>query len=230
MIELVYNPSWFFGKGIIIDIISIFVLLLISFFSIKYYKINRKKNYLWLFTSFMMISFAFVFKIITNFTFHYTKTIARNIGHLTFTYSTSHLSYLPFYAGFFFYRLLMLFGLYVLFSIYTKQKKSSIFLVSYLLIITTYFGDSAYYLFHLTALIILCMITYIYFLNYRKTKLKANSLLYISFAIITVSQVVFIFVGIKNILYAIAEIIQLIGYVMLLFTLATVLIHGKKKK
>jgi len=231
MIQLVYNPHWFYGKDIIIDIVSIFVLFLIAFFSIKFYKLNkRNKNYLFLALSFIFIGCSFIFKIITNFTIYYHILETRRIGFMTFTYNAVNSSHILFFVGFLMYRLLMLFGLYMLYSIYLKQQKSNIFLISYLIIISTYFSSSAYYLFHVTSLFFLVIITYRYLKNYKKNRDFTTKLLAYSFGMITLSQVVFVFVAINTFLYVIAELIQLASYISLLITFIMVLRHGKKKK
>ena len=230
MIELIYSPRWFFGKDIVIDIVSIIVLSLISFTAIRFYKINRKKSYLWLFISFLMIALAFIFKIISNFTLHYTREVAQNFGFVVIVYRSFHYSFLPYYVGYLLYRLFMLFGLYALYSIYTKQKKEQIFLISYFLIVLTYFGLSAYFLFHITALILLSLITVRYLQNYRRNPTVTGKLLYYSFLIITLSQVVFAFIGLSNYVYVSAELVQLLGYILLLITFIMVLHYGKKKK
>jgi len=170
------------------------------------------------------------FKIITNFTIYYHVLETRRIGFMTFTYNAVNSSHILFFVGFLMYRLLMLFGLYMLYSIYLKQQKSNIFLISYLIIISTYFSSSTYYLFHITSLFFLVIITYRYLKNYKKNRDSTTKLLAYSFGMITLSQVVFVFVAINTFLYVIAELIQLASYISLLITFIMVLRHGKKKK
>jgi hypothetical protein len=230
MIQLVYSPRWFYGKDIIIDVVSIFVLFLIAFFSIKYYKINKKnKNYLLLATSFILMALSFLFKIITNFTIYYRILETRKLGFMTFTYDIVKSSNVLFFAGFLMHRILMLLGLYMLYSIYLKQNKFNIFLIAYLILISTYFSRSAYYIFHLTSLIFLIIITLQYFKNYKTTKHKTNKWLAYSFSVITASQIVFVFIKIHT-MYVIAELIQFVGYVGLLITFIKVVKDGKKKR
>ncbi|MBD3164556.1 hypothetical protein GF323_05100 [Candidatus Woesearchaeota archaeon] len=231
MIELVYSPKWFYGKDIIIDIVSIFVLSLIAFFSLKYYSLYRKKrNYLTLGISFIIIAASFLFKILTNFTLYFKVFETRQLGFVTLTYQTLRSTNTLFFIGFLLYRILTLLGLYLLYNIYQKDSRSTIFLVIYLLLISSYFSQSEYFIFHLTALILLILITLYYIRNYRKNKNKTSRLLMSSFAIIAASQIFFIFVRANLILYVVAEIIQLIGYVALLITFIMVLKHAKKKK
>ncbi|MFQ5474221.1 MAG: hypothetical protein ACE5DM_00125 [Candidatus Nanoarchaeia archaeon] len=230
MIELVYSPKWFYGKDIVIDLVSILVLSLIAFFSIRCYRINRNKKHLLLASSFILMALAFMFKIITNFTIYYHVVETRQWGLLTLAYSSLRASSVLFIIGFFVYRILMLLGLYVLHSTYTKQSRANIVLVLYLLLVSTYFSSSAYYMFHVTALVLLSIITLTYHSNYKKSRHETNRLLFYSFSMITLSQLVFIFIEINPVLYVIADLIQLTGYAGLLITFIKVLKDGKKKR
>ena len=69
-----------------------------------------------------------------------------------------------------------------------------------------------------------------YFISYRENRYKNTLYLCISFSIITLSQLVFIFTSSNPTLYVLAEIIQLIGYLFLLYTFVMVLRNAKKKK
>jgi hypothetical protein len=231
MIELIYSPKWFYGKDIIIDIVSIFVLSLIAYFSIRYYKINSKnKNYLFFASSFGAMALSFLFKIITNFTLYSKAVQTKQIGFVTFTYSAIQSSDLLFFIGFLVHRILMLIGLFILYSIYSKTKKANIILILYLILISMYFSRSAYYVFHLTALLLLVMVTLQYWNNYKKVNHDTNKWLFYSFSLITLSQVVFIFIGINTLFYVAAEVIQLLGYMALLITFIKVLKDGKEKR
>ena len=229
MIRVIYSPQWFYGKDIVIDLVSVFVLLLIAFFSFKYYKIRKNKNYVYFGLSFILLSVSFLFKILTNFTIYFHVLETKNIGFLSLTYQTIKTSDVLFIVGFLIYRLLTLFGLYMLYSVYYDQPKTNILLIAYLILVSTYFTQSAYYIFHLTSLILLVLLTIQYSKTYIKNKNNATRMLASSFGIITASQILSIFVSISTKFYVVAEIIQLIGYAILLFSFLTVLKHGKKK-
>jgi hypothetical protein len=231
MIELIYSPTWFYGKDIIIDIISVIVLLLIAYFSLKYYNMNKKnKNYLFFSTSFGLIALSFIFKIITNFTLYFISVETTNIGLFTLTYNSVHSSNILFTMGFLIYRVLTLLGLFILYSIYSKPKLINFILIIYLIILSSYFTRSIYYLFHLTSLILLLGIIVQYLNNYKKNHKNASKWLIYSFLLIALSQIIFVFVGINSLFYVFAEGIQLLGYVALLITFIKVLLDGKKKR
>ncbi|MBS3136751.1 hypothetical protein J4401_07405 [Candidatus Woesearchaeota archaeon] len=230
MIELVYSPNWFHGKDIIIDTVSIVVLSLIAFFSIRCYRIDKEnKNYLYLAISFIVIAFSFLFSIITNFTIYYKSIETANLGFLTLTYQAMRSTDILFFIGYLMHRILMLSGLFMLYCIYDKHSKSGMFLGLYLILVSTYFSRSAYYIFHLTMLVMLLIITLQYWKNYRKVMNKTSKWLFYGFSLITLSQIVFIFINTNPLLYVAAEIIQLLGYIGLLITFIKVLKDGKKK-
>ena len=231
MIQVVYTPQWFYSKDLLIDTVSAFVLLLIASFAVRYYKLNKKnKNYLYLAGSFFLIAMSFLFKILTNFTIYYKVFVTRHLGDFILTYPTIQVSNILFLAGFLFYRLLTLLGLYMLYSIHQKnQSKSNIFLMVFFILILTYFSELEYFIFHIVALALLALITLQYYRTYRKNKQPASKFVTASFAIIGVSQIFSIFVFYNNVYYVIAELIQLVGYLILLMTFIRVLRDAKKK-
>ena len=232
MIQLVYSPTWFYGKDIIIDIVSVLVLFLIGTVSIKFYKMNKKKKeYFWLGTSFIIIAVSFIFKVLTNFTIYYPVTFSRKVGLLTLTYHGFEANDVLFDFGFLIYRILTLVGLFILFEVYQKNRsKRYIFLALYLIITSTYFSRATYFVFHLTALILLLIITIQYGRQYNENKHKTTFMLALGFGVISLSQLIFVFNAMHKLMYVAAEVVQLIGYLILFFTLILVLGYGKKKK
>ena len=132
-------------------------------------------------------------------------------------------------SGLFFYRLLTLAGLFMLYSIYEKQSKANILLMAYFIITSVLFSNEQYYIFYILSFIFLGIISNRYYQNYRTNNKKEIRMLAASFAIITLSQVLFVFVDFTRHLYVAGEIIQLIGYIILLATFIMVLRHGRKK-
>ena len=229
MIEIIYSPKWFYGRDLWMDIISVLVLLLISFFAIQYYRLGRNKNYLCLSLSFLFLSLSFIGKILMSFAIYNQIIDTRNYGFATITFEKLVSSDNLFFVGFLGYRLLTLFGLYILYSVYNRQTKGSIFLISYLIFALTLFTHTSYYMFQITALILLSLVTLHYFRNYYRTRLPASKFLAASFFVITISQVGFVFIKVDELFYPVSEIIQLIGYMLLLLTFIMVLRYGKKK-
>ena len=229
MFEVVYTPRWFYGKDIAIDVVSILVLALIALFSLRCAKLDRQnKNYLWLAASFGLLALSFVFKILMNFTLYFYEQETAMVGKITVVYNVLEPTTTLFLIGFIVYHLLGLLGLYALFSIYHKQSRSTVILVLYLLATIVFFSHVTHYLFHLTSLILLALLAFHYAQYAKKSKTLTTKMLTASFLIIGLSQPFFVFMGVRPDLYVIAECIQLVGYLLLLFTFLKVL-YGKKK-
>lgn len=229
MVRFIYSPQWFYGKDIIIDIVSIFVLLLISLFSIRYYTIKKNRNYLFLALSFLILAGSFLFKVLMNFNIYYKVIETQELGLITVTYQTLKASNRLFSTTFLVYWLLTQFGYYSLFSIYQKQTLSNFLFGAYLIVVSTFLSYPKYYTFNLTLFVILGLITYTYSKNYINRKLFATKLIAFSFGVIALSQIFFILVDIDDQFYVIGELIQLVGYIGLLIAFIMVLRHGRKE-
>ncbi|MBI2559184.1 hypothetical protein HYW20_07730 [Candidatus Woesearchaeota archaeon] len=229
MVQVIYSPKWFYGGDIIIDLVSIFVLLSIALFSLRSYKIRKNRNYIYLAVSFIVLAGSFLFRILTNFTVYYNILETRDLGFVNLTYQTIKASDALFIVGFFVYRLLNLLGLYMLYSIYNKQPKSNIFLIVYLIFVSTTFNKLTYHVFHLTSFTLLALITRQYFKNYSKNRKKVTKFIGYSFGVVASSEIFFELVTVTTRFYVVAEIVQLIGYTLLLGAFFMVLRYGREK-
>jgi hypothetical protein len=228
-LELVYSPRWFYGRDIFIDVISMLVLILIVFFTTKAYFLTKKKNYFFLSASFFLILFSMLGKILMNFTIYNEIVDTRHVGFATLTYEKIVSSDNLYFAGFLFFRIFTLFGLYLLYSIYHKKGVGNLLFVFALIAIAMFYSHSSLFIFHFLSFIILFLITLQFFNNYKQHRHINTKLLVYSFSIITISQLISIFIKTDQLFYVVAEIIQLIGYFILLVAFIMVLSYGKKK-
>ncbi len=231
MLEIVYTPSWFYGHDIIIDIVSLLVLVWIGIFSFRFYNLDKKNNsYLYHGISFFILGISFLFKILMNFTIHSRTIQTKQLGLMTLTFHSIQSYDTLFFLGFLVYRIMTLIGLYILCSVYIKnQPRQSKFLIIFLLFISTIFSQSSYYIFHITAFALLIFIAHHFINNYLDKRTMASALIMLSFIIIAISQVISIFIKLDLMLYVVAEIIQLLGYALLLAAFVKVIKDGKNK-
>ena len=228
-----FSPAWFYGKDLIFDAISTIVLFLISYFSFRCYRIAKeKKTHLYLSISFLMMALAFIAKIIVNYGLYFMNIgqYAANIIQLTQPRLWS--STAPYTLGVLVFRMFTLFGLYLLYRISEKKgiSWSDHAVMVYLIAILVYFTQNLYYVFHATALVLLCFIVYNYMKLYLKNKNINTKTLAVSFGLLALSHAIFFFMRFDFRLYVIAEAIQLIAFIILLVMFIMVLNHGKKKK
>src|SRR3989344_7287339 len=159
MIDVGQIPVWFRGHDSFIDAVSVFVLLLIAFFSIKYYKIKKNRNYLLLSVAFVLLSVSFLFKILTAISAYVGFENGRQISYAGLDCNSLGSPQSIMFIIYFIYHLIVFFGLYVMYSVYQKQSDSNILLISYLIVVSAFFSNQYETMFHLTYLIMLALIT-----------------------------------------------------------------------
>jgi hypothetical protein len=228
-LDFVYSPPWFYGKDIAIDVLSGLVVLLIGIFSFRNFLLD-KKNYRHLLFSaaFVLLGGSFFVKTLTNILSHHQVGLSNYLSGLIIPNIIPNYSLLP-ALGFLIYASMTLFGFYILYALTSKEILTTDYvIIAYLIVISTYFARFNYHLLYVTGLLFLVAMTRRYFIIYRAKGYRNTFFLSLSFGIITLSQLVFIFTYSSQTLYAIAELIQLIGYLFLLYTFVMVLRNAKK--
>ncbi|MFA6072985.1 MAG: hypothetical protein WC758_02655 [Candidatus Woesearchaeota archaeon] len=224
------GPEWFSGPDFIVDLVSVLVLLLIGFFSWKYYIIDKTKKHLHLFVAMVILGISFLFKIFTYFLLYLTTfnvQIYQTLGRLIYYVEPSNFY---FSIAFITYSLLTLIGFFILYSIYEQNISiKTTILTLYFMLALAIFSENAYIFMHLTALILTLMIAHSLWRNCKKNKLKSTMWLATSFLILSISRIFFILANLNPSMYVLGELIQLFGYIILLLIFISVLQHGKKK-
>nr|MBA4404750.1 hypothetical protein [Nanoarchaeum sp.] len=232
MIPLKYSPGWFNFPSIFIDFFSFLVLFSISLMSLKYYNLSgRNKKYKYISFAFLLICASFFFKLITNLALYYHEFVRTSKPTIITSTLETIRSYNMFTdLTFTLFVFLNLMGLYFLYSIYQeKQAKSMMFLITYFVIISTYFSNLNYYVFHITSFLLLTIISILYFDRYAENGNPHTKVLGFAFSSIAISQILFMFVSLDNVFFILAEIVQLLGYLLLFLILRRVVNYGKKK-
>ena len=227
----VFSPEWFYGFDSVIESIAIIVSVLLVYYSHKCFKLTKENKYLYFSTAFLSLTFAFIAKIIGTLTI-YKPTITRSaLGisiHQTFTSVTpSGINALAFIVYIFF----ILVGFMILFLIISRltwKNQRVIALLVYFVFLATWISIVHYQLFYVTSFVLLLLITYSYYRNYREIKSEKAKFVLIAFSIILVSQAFFVFSIYSGIIYVLAELVQLLGFVYLLIPF--ILIFKKKPK
>ena len=227
----VFSPKWFYGFDSIIESIAIVVCILLVYYSYRCFKLTKENKYLYFSTAFLSLTFAFIAKIIGTLAI-YKPTITRStLGssiHQTFTSLTpSNINALAFIV-YIFFTLLGFMILFLIISRLTWKNQRVIALLVYFVFLATWIGVIHYQLFYLTSFVLLLLITYSYYKNYREIKSEKARFVTIAFGILLVSQAFFVFVIYSRIIYVLAELIQLLGFIYLLIPF--ILIFKKKPK
>ncbi len=227
--KIVFTPDWFLGHDVLIDVFSFVILFLFFLFSIKSYKLNKNKRLLYLGIGFLLIALAELSIILTKFAIFYDTTLTSSIGGLIITYQVVSSVDIIYYLSFFFERLFTLSGLYIIYRLPLKKLSGDFVLVSYFIIIASVMCHNFYYIYHLTALIFLGLITRNYIKVYRKNKSANTQIFILAMSLLAISQVMFVLSKVSY-FYVTAQIIQLTSYITLLILIIKITKNGKKKQ
>ena len=227
----VFSPKWFYGFDSIIELIAIIVSILLVYYSYKCFKLTKENKYLYFSTAFLSLTFAFIAKIIGTLAIYRPAITRSAIGstiHQTFTGLT------PYYINalaFIVYTFFTLLGFMILFLIISRlrwKNQRVIALLVYFVFLATWISIIHYQLFYLTSFVLLLLITYSYYKNFKEIRSEKAKFVVIAFGVLLVSQAFFIFVIYSRIIYVMAELIQLLGFVYLLIPF--ILIFKKRPK
>ena len=220
MALLIQAPEWFYGIDALFDIVSLFVALLVAYYGYRVYKLGGQGNVGLIACSFFLLAFSFLFKIVTNLGIYiavlklFTMPLHIGIAKIETLYL----------AGYFFHRFLFLFGLLFLLKIALNiQDKRIIWIFILFIIMSTFFANNMYYLFHLISLLFLWYVCGFFWRNFKKKQTKASRMVVYTFILMFLSHLAFVFVGFHNLLYVIGEAMQLLGFLTLLSNYVLVL-------
>ena len=231
MVKIVLTPQWFLGSDVLIETFSLIVLLVFTFLAFRYYKMSKNKNVLYLGTGFGFISLAQVATLLTKLVLYYDIGPSRVIGEALVSSQVVTSVDIFYYLGFFFFRLLTLLGLYIIYRL-PKEEKNSVgdyILMIYFIIISAIIGDELFYLYHITALVLLAMIVDAYYRIYKENKFFNTKILITAFSVLAFSQLIFTLSSI-NTMFVLADIVELISYTIFLALIVRIWTHGKEKK
>ncbi len=229
--RFVFTPDWFLGKDVLIDVFSFLTLVVFFILAFKYSKISNNRNLLYLGSGFGLIGLAQLSSIITKMVLYFDFGPSQQIGRaLVSTYHVMSSVDIFYLLGFFFFKFLMLSGFYLIYRLPRKNKSFWDIIVGiYFLVISISIVKEMYYLFYLTALILMTLIVIKYIKIYKKNNSKNTLILITSFVILAFSQLIFLLSPLET-FFVLAEIFELISYAILLGLGITLLKHGNKKK
>jgi len=215
----VFSPKWFYGFDSIIELIAIIVSVLLVYYSYKCFKLTKENKYLYFSTAFLSLTLGFIAKIFGTLVIYkptVTRTALGSSIHQTFTKLTPYDINALAFITYFFFTLLGFMILFLIISRLTWRNQRVIALLIYFVFLATWISVIHYQLFYLTTFVLLLLITYSYYNNYRKVKSEKARFVLIAFGTLLVSQAFFVFIIYSRTIYVLAELLQLLGFVYLL--------------
>ncbi len=236
---LILPPQWFFASDLIIDFFSFIVLLAFTIISLSYYKISKNRSFFYLGISFLLICLGQFFEIFMNLKIYYDLTNMFHLGNVIIASHVAKPLQIVNYLGGLFYRLFVLIGFYFLYYASKKEHKIQKFekssrwnhlVIVYLLIVLAVLTSTAFQFFAITVALFSVIIFFNYNRVYRETGSKNSLVLAISFIILFVSYMVLAFVTMSPTTYILANVLQLVAFIMLLYLMICIFYHGRQLK
>ncbi|HUW43481.1 MAG TPA: hypothetical protein VMV95_00780 [Bacillota bacterium] len=231
--RIVLTPDWFVGNDILVCFFSLIVLIVISVLAVRSYRMHKKnKNLLYLGLGFGIIALAHLASLFTRLILYYDIGPSQAIGQAIITSHLVSSIDVFYYLGFFFHNLLVLAGLYIIYRL--PQKKMYVgdyALVLYFILISTILSayEGFFFLFRLTAFVLLILIINNYCRIYKENKFANTKILITVFSVLALAQLIYVFSTI-DVLFVMASVVELISYIIFLFLIVRILKHGEKKK
>jgi hypothetical protein len=225
MFQLFSTPQWFNGWDIAFNVVSIVVALLIAGFSWRVYSFKKENKYAYFSFAFILVAISLLFQSFTNGVLYFTPV--RDIVLDVLRPATGQgLQYSDlFYRGAFFVQMASMLGAWLLIFFLSQKSRarltkffevSQIALFVYFILLISVVSNFTYLVFYVTSLVLLGLIVLNYYKNYLNVQRKNAWLAMLSFLLIFMAHICFIFVFISAGFYAFGSLLMLLGFLTLL--------------
>jgi D-alanyl-lipoteichoic acid acyltransferase DltB (MBOAT superfamily) len=225
------SPQWFAGIDSAFELISLIVAFIVAAYGYKIYKLSKEKKYLYFSSSFFLVALSLIFKIISEFVIYEKELVQQQIGPWIVTRTIIEpVTEVHVYSHTIF-RLLSLFAFFILLVVTLEKKdKPTIILLTYFMILVTFVSIYAHILFYITQMLLIALLVYHFHQNYLKHKTRQALFVTLAFLGMFVSNIVLTFMMYDPDIYVIGEVLQLIGFGLLLYAFILVKKNDKPKK
>ena len=218
----VFGPEWFYGTAAVFEFIVMLITLFIAVYSFRIYFIVNDRKYLYFTLAFLFIAASFFIRAVTDYmaSTHLIGRMPNVVAAVSTVATVPQLHSLGYLAHVF----LMFAGFMILVAIFLRIHSVMILSLLFIFIIVlTALSQSKYYAFHITLIVMLIYIVLHLLRNYVSRRKLSPFLVLYSMACLLVAQIFFMFVFADKLYYVIGHIIQMAGFLLLLFSLMLVL-------
>ncbi len=227
MFSLYTTPIWFQGYDIILDSIGLVIALLIALYSFKIFKSHHENRFGYLSLAFLLLALGFLFKATTS-AITYFSTVRDVAATVLAPVAGQELAFADLlYRGAFFLQMTTFLGGWLLLFFISQKARarlnkwhevSQIALFVYLVLLISIVSNFKFFVFYLTSTVLLALTVLNYYKNYLNTQKQSAKNVMTAFTFLVAGNILFIFVFLKDTFYVAAEIMQLIGFLILLVT------------
>ncbi len=225
MVESLYFvPSWFFDIDIVLGVIFALITGIVAAYSVKLSMLTEERQFKLFSIAFTCISASYVLRLVLNL--FLTKVLATQPGVLwiaDFNLFSKTIIYL--------YILLFIVGYVTLAYTTFRVRNLSVYVLLILLSMTAiFFSLNKSLTVYLISSLFLAFICYHYIRRCFNTPSRKKVLIIAAFLLLLASNVSFMFITDYSFYqgYILSESLELVAYLVIAFTLASIVYHGKK--
>lgn len=208
MAQFYLIPSWFFGLGIVLELLFGLITLAVAFYSFKVYRYCLQRNCKLFGWSFLALALSyFLWAAMTAYAFFKLKTAESVVPLADFSSIIS----LGVYSHAFFFIIGLATMTYMTFNI-KSQRVYTLFIS--ILLISLIFSAQKIIAFYFLSSLLLFYIVLFYFLEYEKG--KKNQLMTIAFLFLLIGSIDFTFSAVHHVPYVVGHILFFVGYLFIL--------------
>ncbi|MBS3148397.1 hypothetical protein J4219_05915 [Candidatus Woesearchaeota archaeon] len=215
MISVYLNgPQWFLGVAGAIEAFAALIIFIVAFLAARIYRVTNERKYLSFSLSFILLSLSFLVKSITDCILSGTLVPLAEKMQTTI-----------FFAGYVGHIFLALAAYTILLVITHKIEDKRVIALIFALLLPALLLSGSYFIsFYTISIILLGFVTFAYFQNFRNVCSASSCLVFLAFALLTLSQAQFLMQRMGDIWYIAGNITQAAAFLTMLIALARVLI------
>ena len=220
------SPQWFAGIDSGIESLSLIVALIVSWYSYKVYRLSGEKKYKYFAAAFLLSGIAYIFKIASQVIIYEKEKVLQQIGPFLVARTVLEpVTWLHTYS-YAVFSILVLFSMLILLAVaFRIHDKPTLILLTYFMVIITLLTGHAMPVLHLTLALMAAMLVFHFYTNYAKNKACQALFVTLAFLSIFFSHVVMMFMMYNPTIYVASEVLQLVGFCLLLY--AFILVRKK---
>ncbi len=224
---MVFTLDWFNGLDLVFEAIGFLVAMLIAAYSWRVYQVSMESRFKYFSLAFLLVSLSLLIKVITSSAVYFTEVrlLADAIARPVFG-PERQFSLLFYNAGFFLEMASLLGGWLLIFFISQRSRGrlrkyyelSQMALFVYLVLLISWIANFNKTWFYLTGAVLLSLVVLNYYKNYLNNGNKNTSQIMVAFLLVLLGHLAFVFLEWVPGLYAVGQVLQLAGFITLLYT------------
>lgn len=218
-------PPWFFAISIVLEIIFAAITLAVAYYSFKVYSLSGQRESKLFGFSFLIIAISFIIRSALNL-FVTTSVNGDDIRTLTIG-GIMAINNFSVYMYIFLMTISLMTLAYTTFKVNSSRIYSLLAITSVLILV---FAEIKSIAFYVMSILFLAYVVIHYYREYMDNRTTKKLQVLSAFVLLLISNVVFMKAGQKYLYFVTGHILELIAGLLVLFSLASVIKYGQKKK